>query len=226
MRILLVEDEEKVARFLVKGLQAEQFFVDVAPDGQTALEQVQATDYDLIVLDIILPGGVSGTDVLEKIRYRNNRVPIMMLTARDAVGDKITHLGAGADDYLTKPFEFAEFAMRVRVLLRRVQVVRSDVFRVADLTLNRQTREVRRQETDIRLTAKEYSLLEYLVVNADRVVSRNMIIEHVWDQSFEGLTNIVDVYIRRLRAKVDSPYEKKLIQTVPCVGYCLSERPR
>lgn len=226
MRILLVEDEEKVARFLVKGLQAEQFFVDVAPDGQTALEQVQATDYDLIVLDIILPGRVSGTDVLEKIRHRNNRVPIMMLTARDAVGDKITHLGAGADDYLTKPFEFAEFAMRVRVLLRRVQVVRSDVFRVADLTLNRQTREVRRQETDIRLTAKEYSLLEYLVVNADRVVSRNMIIEHVWDQSFEGLTNIVDVYIRRLRAKVDSPYEKKLIQTVPCVGYCLSERPR
>jgi two-component system copper resistance phosphate regulon response regulator CusR len=226
MRILLVEDEEKVARFLVKGLQAEQFSVDVASDGSAALEQLHGRDYDLVVLDIILPGGLSGTDVLRKIRDRNTKVPIMMLTARDAVGDKLTHLGAGADDYLTKPFEFAELAMRLRVLLRRVQANAEEDVRAGDLSLNRKTREVRRGETAIRLTAKEFSLLEYLITNVDRVVSRSMIVEQVWDQSFEGLTNIVDVYIRRLRAKVDEPFEKKLIQTVPCVGYCLSERPR
>ena len=226
MRILLVEDEQKVARFLVKGLRAEQFLVDLAEDGESALDHFTAADYDLVVLDIILPGGISGTDVLHRIRRKNSEVPIMMLTARDAVGDKISHLGAGADDYLTKPFEFAELAMRIRVLLRRAQVNRSDVFNVADLQLDRLSREVRRAGADIRLTAKEYALLEYLMVNADRVLSRTMIVEHVWDESFEGLTNIVDVYIRRLRSKVDDPYEKKLIQTVPCIGYCLSERPR
>jgi two-component system copper resistance phosphate regulon response regulator CusR len=226
MRVLLVEDEEKVARFLTKGLKEEQFSVDVASDGAAALEQVRSRRYDLIVLDIILPGALSGTEVLRLIRDRDSSVPIMMLTARDAVGDKITHLGAGADDYLTKPFELAELAMRLRVLLRRAQATVEDVVRVADLTLNRKTHEVAREGIAIRLTAKEFSLLEYLMANVDRVVSRNMIVEHVWDQSFEGLTNIVDVYIRKLRAKVDDPSEKKLIQTVPCVGYCLSERPR
>lgn len=226
MRILLVEDEQKVVRFLVNGLQAEKFAVDVAGDGESAMTQVRMANYDLVILDIMLPGRLSGSDVLDWIRRRDKTVPILMLTARDAVGDKVAHLGAGADDYLTKPFEFAEFAMRCRVLLRRTQVNRTDTLQVGDLVVNRLTHEVRRGEVEMHLTAKEYALIEYLIVNADRALSRTMIIEHVWDQSFEGLTNIVDVYIRRLRSKIDDPFEKKLIQTIPSVGYCVSERSR
>ena len=223
MRVLLVEDEPKVSRFIVKGLQAERFAVDAVYDGESACLSMLSTDYDLIILDIMLPGALSGTEVLQRVRKKNKVVPILILTARNGVGDKITHLVAGADDYLTKPFELAELAIRARVLLRRGQVNRSDTIRVADLELNRMSREVRRGKTVISLTAKEYALLEFMMVNAGRVLSRDLIIEHVWDHSFEGLTNIVDVYVRRLRGKIDEPFEKRLIHTAYCIGYCLSE---
>jgi DNA-binding response OmpR family regulator len=224
MRILLVEDEPKVSRFIVKGLQVERFAVDAAFDGETALSSLLSTDYDLIILDIMLPGSLSGTDVLRRIRTKNQEVPILILTARNAVGEKVMHLAAGADDYLTKPFELAELTIRIRVLLRRGQVNRSDTIRIADLEMNRISREIKRNGAIIALTAKEYALLEFMMVNTGRVLSRDLIVEHVWDQSFEGLTNIVDVYIRRLRSKIDEPFEKRLIHTIHCIGYCLSEK--
>jgi two-component system, OmpR family, copper resistance phosphate regulon response regulator CusR len=222
MRILLVEDEEKVSRFIVRGLAAEGFAVDGAGDGAAGLELATTYDYDLIVLDLMLPG-LSGTEVLRRIRANNHRVPILMLTARDAVADKVEHLEAGADDYLTKPFAFAELMARVKALLRRGSVERPSVLRVADLDLDRLSQQVKRASRRIELTAKEYSLLEYLMANAGRVLSRTMIIDHVWDQSFDGATNIVDVYVRHLRSKVDDGHDKKLIRTVRGVGYKISD---
>ena len=222
MRILLVEDEEKVARFIVRGLAAESFAVDAASDGPTGLELATTYNYDLIVLDLMLPG-LSGTDLLRKIRSHDHRVPILMLTAKDAVADKVEHLEAGADDYLTKPFAFAEFMARVKALLRRGSVERPSVLRVADLEVDRLSQQARRAGRRIELTAKEYSLLEYLTANTGRVLSRTMIIDHVWDQSFDGATNIVDVYVRHLRNKVDDGHEQKLIRTVRGVGYVITD---
>ena len=218
MRILLVEDEEKVSRFIVRGLTAESFAVDTALDGRSGLELATTYDYDLIVLDLMLPG-LNGTEVLHRIRRADHRVPILLLTARDAVADKVEHLEAGADDYLTKPFAFAELMARIKALLRRGSVDRPSVLRVADLEVDRLSQQVRRASRRIELTAKEYALLEYLIANAGRVLSRTMIIEHVWDQSFDGATNIVDVYVRHLRNKVDDGHETKLIRTVRGVGY-------
>jgi len=223
MRILLVEDEEKVARFIVRGLAAESFAVDAASDGPTGLELATTYNYDLIVLDLMLPG-LSGTDLLRKIRSHDHRVPILMLTAKDAVADKVEHLEAGADDYLTKPFAFAEFMARVKALLRRGSVERPSVLRVADLEVDRLSQQARRAGRRIELTAKEYSLLEYLTANTGRVLSRTMIIDHVWDQSFDGATNIVDVYVRHLRNKVDDGHEQKLIRTVRGVGYVITDQ--
>jgi len=222
MRILIVEDEEKVSRFIARGLAAEGFAVDAAPDGPRGLELATTYDYDLIVLDLMLPG-LSGTEVLRQIRSANHRVPILMLTARDAVADKVEHLEAGADDYLTKPFAFAEFMARIKALLRRGSVDRPSVLRLGDLELDRLSQQVRRASRRVELTAKEYALLEYLMANAGRVLSRTMIIEHVWDQSFDGATNIVDVYVRHLRNKVDDGHETKLIRTVRGVGYKISD---
>jgi heavy metal response regulator len=226
MRLLLIEDEEKVARFIVKGLVAERFAVDVASEGDKGLELARAYSYDLIILDLMLPG-LSGTDVLRLVRRQNERVPVLVLTARDAITDKVQHFEIGADDYLTKPFAFAELLVRVKALLRRGAVSRANVLRVADLEIDRLTQQVRRGGQRIELTGKEYSLLEYLMTNAGRVLSRTMIIEHVWDQSFDGATNIVDVYVRHLRNKVDEPFERKLIRTVRGVGYAIGgeERP-
>ena len=218
MRILLVEDEEKVSRFIVRGLTAESFAVDAAVDGFAGLEMATSYAYDLIVLDIMLPG-LNGTELLRRIRLTNHRVPILMLTARDAIADKVEHLEAGADDYLTKPFAFAELMARIKALLRRGSVDRPNVLRVADLEVDRLSQQVRRASRRIELTAKEYALLEYLMANAGRVLSRTMIIDHVWDQSFDGATNIVDVYVRHLRNKVDDGHETKLIRTVRGVGY-------
>ena len=222
MRILLVEDEEKVSRFIVRGLTAESFAVDTAPDGRSGLELATTYNYDLIVLDLMLPG-LNGTEVLRRIRRADHRVPILMLTARDAVADKVEHLEAGADDYLTKPFAFAELMARIKALLRRGSVDRQSVLRVADLEVDRLSQQVRRASRRIELTAKEYALLEYLMANAGRVLSRTMIIDHVWDQSFEGATNIVDVYVRHLRNKVDDGHDAKLIRTVRGVGYKISD---
>jgi two-component system copper resistance phosphate regulon response regulator CusR len=220
MRILLVEDEVKVARFVERGLTAERYAVDLAADGKTGLELATTYQYDLILLDLMLPG-LEGTELLRRVRRENASVPVLVLTARDALGDKIAHFEAGADDYLTKPFAFAELLVRIKALLRRGPVNRSSSIRLGDLELGRLCQHVKRAGRRIDLTNKEYALLEYLMVNAGRVLSRNMIIEHVWDQSFDGITNIVDVYVRHLRTKVDSGHEVKLIRTVRGVGYTI-----
>ena len=222
MRILLVEDEQKVSSFVARGLVAERFAVDVALDGQSGLELATTYHYDLIILDLMLPQ-LDGSEVLRRIRAQNAHVPVLILTARDAVADKVGSFEAGADDYLTKPFAFAELLVRAKALLRRGPVSRDSVVRVADLELDRLSQQVKRSGQRIELTSKEYSLLEYLVCNAGRVLSRTMIIEHVWDQSFDGITNIVDVYVRHLRCKVDDPHEHKLIRTVRGVGYMIAK---
>jgi DNA-binding response OmpR family regulator len=222
MRILLVEDEKKLCDLIARMLQAERYAVDTALDGQTGWQMADIYPYDLIILDLMLPY-LSGTEILRRVRRRNQEVPILVLTARDATEEKVQHFEAGADDYLTKPFVFAELVMRVKALLRRGSMTRANVLRVGDLELDRLSQHVMRAGKKIDLTPKEYSLLEYLAAHPGRVISRTMIIEHVWDESFEGLTNIVDVYVRHLRRKVDDPFATKLIRTVRGVGYGLGE---
>jgi DNA-binding response OmpR family regulator len=222
MRMLLIEDEKKLSDLVARALRAERYAVDVALDGLSGWEMANSYDYDLVILDLMLPS-LSGTEVLRRIRAKNQQVPILILTARDATEEKVRNFEAGADDYLTKPFAFAELIMRVKALLRRGPVTRSSVLRVGDLEVDRLSQQVKRGGRRIELTAKEYALLEYLATNPGRVFSRTMIIEHVWDESFEGLTNIVDVYVRHLRSKVDDPFPTKLIRTVRGVGYCLGE---
>ncbi|MGB7265328.1 MAG: response regulator transcription factor [Terracidiphilus sp.] len=220
MRILLIEDEPKVAGFVRRGLTAERYAVDIAADGKEGLELADAFPYDMIVLDLMLPG-IEGREVLQRIRRKNTCVPVLVLTARDAIEDKVKLFDAGADDYLTKPFAFAELQVRTKALLRRGPVNRSSTLVIDDLELDRLTQHVRRAGHRIELTAKEYGLLEYLMLNPGRVLSRNMIIEHVWDQSFDGITNIVDVYVRHLRSKVDDGHDFKMIRTVRGAGYIL-----
>lgn len=220
MRILLIEDEQKVSTLVKRGLTAERYAVDVTPDGFEGLEFAEVYPYDLIILDLMLPR-VTGSDVLQRIRRKNVFVPVLILTARDSIDDKVKLFELGADDYLTKPFAFAELLMRVKALLRRGPVNRSSTLRVDDLELDRLTQQVKRGGKRVELTAKEYALLEYLMQNAERVLSRNMIIEHVWDQSFDGITNIVDVYVRHLRAKVDEGNTFKMIRTVRGTGYMI-----
>ena len=228
MRILIVEDEKKVADIISRGLKADRYAVDVYHDGQSGWEAADAGNFDLIILDLMLPG-LTGTEILEKIRRKNSLVPILILTARDGMADKIKNFESGADDYLTKPFTFAELLLRVKALLRRGPVNRASVIRVGDLEIDRLSQNVKRAGKKIQLTSKEFSLLEYLASHPGRVFSRTMIIEHVWDQSFEGLTNIVDVYVRHLREKVDDDAPVKLLRTVRGVGYRfreeLSEKP-
>jgi two-component system copper resistance phosphate regulon response regulator CusR len=222
MRLLLIEDERKVADVVARGLRAERYAVDVAYDGDSGWEMASNVDYDLIILDLMLPG-LNGTELLRRLRRKGDNAAVLVLTARDATNDKVENFEAGADDYLTKPFAFAELLVRVKALLRRPPISHDHVLRVADLEIDRLTQQVKRAGKRIELTSKEYALLEYLASHAGRVLSRTMIIEHVWDESFEGLTNIVDVYVRHLREKIDEPYPLKLLRTVRGVGYCLTD---
>jgi DNA-binding response OmpR family regulator len=222
MRILLVEDERKVAEMVSRGLKSERYAVDIAENGDTGWAMAHTYDYDLIILDLGLPG-MDGRELLRRVRGRNARVPILVLTARDATASKVESFEAGADDYLTKPFAFAELVVRVKALLRRGPANQSNLVRVGDLEFDRLTQQVSRGGQRIELTPKEYALLDYLASHPGRVLSRTMIVEHVWDQSFEGLTNIVDVYVRHLRAKIDDPFAVKLIRTVRGAGYRLTD---
>jgi two-component system copper resistance phosphate regulon response regulator CusR len=225
MRILVIEDEHKVADIIVRGLRAERFAVDVAYDGAKGWEMASVYDYNLIILDLMLPG-IAGQEILRRLRRAKMEAPVLVLTARVSTAEKVETFEAGADDYLTKPFAFAELLVRVKALLRRGLATHSSVLRVGDLEVDRLSQQVKRAGKKIDLTSKEYALLEYLASNAGRVLSRTMIIEHVWDQSFEGLTNIVDVYVRHLREKIDEDHSQKLLRTVRGVGYCVSDEAK
>lgn len=220
MRILVVEDDRKVAEFIRKGFTEEGYAVDVAAEGETGLAMALDRLHDVVILDIMLPGR-SGLQVVRDLRQAQVRTPVLLLTARDAVEDKVQGLDAGADDYLTKPFAFAELLARVRALLRRGADARLPVLQVADLVLDPATRTVRRGGERVILTNREFALLEYLMRNRGRVLTRTMIAEHVWDYSFDSSTNVIDVYVNYLRKKIDAGREPKLLHTVRGVGYVL-----
>jgi DNA-binding response OmpR family regulator len=221
MRLLLVEDEPKLANFVEQGFAQESFAVDVARDGEEALDRVRATTYDLVILDIMLPGK-DGFAVCRELRGMNLSIPVLMLSARGMVEDRVKGLDTGADDYLTKPFSFAELSARVRALLRRRDPVRL-ALKIADLVLDPISRIVRRGERRIDLTPKEFALLEYLMRNAGQVVTRAMIAERVWDFTWDRLTNVIDVYINHLRKKIELQDEPRLIHAVRGAGYVIRE---
>ncbi|MDB6054850.1 MAG: two component transcriptional regulator, winged helix family [Verrucomicrobiales bacterium] len=221
MRLLVVEDEVKLANAIAIALRAERFAVDIVHDGREGLEAATLREYDCIILDLRLPR-VSGTQILQSLRKSGKEVPVLILTASGGTVDKVLHFEAGANDYLTKPFAFAELCVRVKALLKRNTQARGNVLQVADLELDLLTQTARRGGKRIELTSKEYGLLAYLMSSPGRVFSRTMIIEHVWDDSFEGLTNIVDVYLRHLRKKIDDPFQKKLLRTIRGMGYSIS----
>lgn len=222
MRLLVVEDEKKVSGFIRKGLEEEGYAVDVAFDGKTGLQMALDRVHDLIVLDINLPG-MDGLSVLRELRTGRVSTPVLLLTVRANIEDKVLGLDAGADDYLTKPFAFKELVARIRALLRRQTEAKLPVLRFADLTLDPARRIVLRGAKKIDLTAKEYALLDYFLRNPGRVLTRTMIADHVWDYDFDPMTNIIDVYVNYLRRKIDSDREHKLIHTVRGVGYVLKE---
>ena len=220
MRILVIEDEKKVASFIKKGLEEEHYAVDTAYDGETGLYMADVNEYDLIVLDLMIPK-IDGLEVLKRIRSNKNNVPILVLTAKDTVEDIVKGLDSGCDDYLTKPFNFTVFLARIRALLRREKIEKEPLLKIADLTLSPVTHKVMRRGREIELTSKEYALLEYFIRNPDRVLTRTMISEHVWDYHFDSLTNVVDVYVNYLRKKIDKDFEPKLIHTIRGVGYIM-----
>lgn len=222
MRILVVEDEQKVAGFIQRGLEEEDYVVDVAVDGEEGVEKALNTSFDLILLDMMLPKK-DGLAVIRELREKEITTPILCLTARDAVDDKVAGLDVGADDYLAKPFAFAELVARCRALMRRSCNDRGAEIRFADLRLDPVSHQVWRADKEIELTSKEYALMEYFMRNPNQVLTRTMIAENVWDYSFDSFTNIIDVYVNYLRNKVDRDYEKKLIHTVRGAGYVLKE---
>jgi heavy metal response regulator len=225
MRILVVEDEKRIQDFLARGMESAGYAVDVAPNGGDGIELVHRTEYDLVILDLMLPD-MDGLDVLKKIRNRKVSPPVLILSARDAVDDRVKGLELGADDYLTKPFAFVELLARVRALLRRGQPT-PERLQVGELALDCIRRKVTRENESIELAPKEFSILEYMMRNRGRPLSRTMIVEHVWDMDYDGLTNIVDVYIRHLRSKIDDKWPAKMIHTVRGIGYMLDapEKP-
>jgi DNA-binding response OmpR family regulator len=222
MRLLLIEDDRKAARLLAKGLQEEGFVVDVAPTGEDGEEKAAVNEYDLIVLDWLLPGK-DGLAVCRALRAGATSTPILMLTARDSVADRVSGLSTGADDYLTKPFAFAELLARIRALLRRSRVAQPAVLRVADLTLDPATRRVTRGDGPVMLTPREYAILEALMRNAGEIVSRTRLAERVWDDASEVLDNLLDVHVSHLRNKIDHGASVPLIHTIRGVGYRLGQ---
>ena len=220
MRILIVDDDRRLCAIIKRGLLEEGYAVDLAYDGEEGEYLAEVNPYDLIILDIMLPGK-DGIQICNELRARRVNTPILMLTAKDAVEDRIRGLDTGADDYLVKPFAFSELLARIRALLRRDGISRSPELKVGDLTLDTITRHVRRGQRSIELTTKEYVVLEYLMRHPDAVVTRTMIEEHAWDYDFDSLSNLVDVYVNRLRRKIDNKGEESLIQTVRGAGYRL-----
>jgi heavy metal response regulator len=221
LRLLLVEDEPRVARVIAKGAREQGYAVDIAADGEDALYKASITGYDLILLDVMLPPK-DGFEVCRELRAQGIKQPVLMLTARDAIEDRVRGLDCGADDYLSKPFDFAELMARIRALLRRAKEVRPDILRVADLTVNTAGHTVTRAGRPISLTAKEYSLLEFFVLREDKLVGRDEIAQHVWDENFDPFSNVIDVYVRRLRKKIDEGFDKQLIHTRRGEGYFFS----
>jgi heavy metal response regulator len=222
MRILLVEDEKNMANFIKRGLEEERYVVDVAPNGEEALFLAEINTYDLIILDIMLPDA-TGFSICKELRANKIDTFILMLTARDDVKDKVLGLQIGADDYMGKPFDFDELLARVAALLRRKRLDKSPVLKVADLELNQITHKIMRGQKEISLTPKEYSLLEYLMLHSGQVVTRTHISEHVWNENFDSVTNVIDVFINRLRNKIDRGFERKLINSLRGTGYILKE---
>jgi heavy metal response regulator len=220
MRILVIEDEKKVASFIKRGLEEAGYSVDIAADGEEGLYLAEIDDYDLMILDLILPRK-SGLEVCKELREQRISIPILILSARDSVEDKVAGLDMGADDYLTKPFAFSELLARVRALLRRGETMTPVKLQVADLVMDTVTHEVTRSGKEIKLTGKEYSLLEYFMMNPGKVLTRTMLSEHVWDYTFDTFSNVIDVYINYLRNKVDRDFKPRLIHTVRGVGYVM-----
>jgi len=222
MRILVVEDDKKVAGFIKKGLEEETYAIDVSYDGEDGLHLGSEGQYDLIILDIMLPK-IDGLEILSQLRDQGRDTPILLLTAKDAVDDRVTGLNKGADDYLTKPFAFSELLARVRVLLRRGKAEVKTTLQISDLTLDLVSHNVNRGGDEIELTGKEYSLLEYFMRNQEKVLTRTMIAEHVWDYNFDTFTNVIDVYINHLRKKIDKGRDSKLLHTLRGVGYIMKK---
>lgn len=222
MRILIVEDEPKMASYLRKGLMEGSYSVDISVDGEDGLFLALHEDYDLIVLDVMLPG-LNGLEVLRRLRAQK-RTPVLLLTARDSVEDKVAGLESGADDYLAKPFAYAELLARVRALLRRPAQAVDTVLSIGDMELDTLRRSVRRRDVRVDLTAQEFALLKLLAERRGEVLTRAFITSHVWDMNFDSDTNVVEVAIKRLRAKIDNPFERKLLHTVRGMGYVMEER--
>lgn len=223
MRILLVEDEPQIADFIARGLSENGYSVDTAYDGEEAVHWPSVAQFDVIILDVMLPL-MDGIEVCRALRSQGIRTPILMLTARDAIEDRVLGLDSGADDYLVKPFAFAELLARVRALIRREPVLSNNTLQVGDLVMDTATRQVTRSAANIDLTAKEFALLEYLMRHPNQVLSRTVIAEHIWNYDFANATNVIDVHVKNLRKKIDEGYEPKLIHTVRGAGYRISAR--
>lgn len=222
MRITLIEDEKQLSGVIKKGLEEEGYSVDAAYDGEEGLYMAENLPSDVIILDIMLPI-MDGLSILKSIRRKGIKTPVLLLTARDTITDKIKGLDSGADDYLTKPFEFGELLARIRALIRRKTDVKDTIIKIGDLEINTANREIKRGGKTIQLSAKEYTILQYMAYNKNKIVSRTDLIEHIYDENFDANSNVMDVYINFLRNKIDKGFKKKLIHTVRGAGYILKE---